>query len=43
MVLGGDHNQIVFCGLWYDDEFIRTPEVWRMTRRVQAKCFDKIM
>ena len=24
MVLGGEQNQILFCGLWYDDEFIRT-------------------
>ena len=26
MVLGGDQNQILYCGLWYEDEFIRTPE-----------------
>jgi hypothetical protein len=43
MVLGGDRNQILFCGLWYDDEFIRTPEGWRMSRRVEAKVFDKVM
>lgn len=43
MVLGGDQNQVMFCGLWYDDEFIRTPEGWRMSRRVEAKVFDKIM
>jgi hypothetical protein len=43
MVLGGDQNQILFCGLWYDDEFIRTPEGWRMSRRVEAKVFDKVM
>ena len=43
MVLGGDQNQIMFCGLWYDDEFIRTPEGWRMSRRVEAKVFDKII
>jgi hypothetical protein len=43
MVLGGDQNQILFCGLWYDDEFIRTPEGWRMSRRVETKCFDKVM
>jgi SnoaL-like domain len=43
MVLGGDQNQILFCGLWYDDEFIRTPDGWRMTRRVEAKVFDKVM
>jgi SnoaL-like protein len=43
MVLGGEQNQILFCGLWYDDEFIRTPEGWRMSRRVETKCFDKVM
>ena len=43
MVLGGDQNQILFCGLWYDDEFLRTPEGWRMSRRVETKCFDKVM
>jgi SnoaL-like domain len=43
MVLGGDNNQILFCGLWYDDEFVRTPDGWRMTRRVETKCFDKVV
>lgn len=43
MVLGGDQNQILFCGLWYDDEFVRTPDGWRMTRRVEEKCFDKVV
>jgi SnoaL-like domain len=43
MVLGGDKEQVMFCGLWYDDEFVRTPEGWRMTRRVETKCFQKIL
>ena len=43
MVFEGDKNQIMFCGLWYDDDFIRTPEGWRMTRRVETKCFDKVV
>jgi hypothetical protein len=43
MVLGGDKQQVLFCGLWYLDEFIRTPEGWRMTRRVEEKCFDKVV
>ncbi|MDT5093448.1 MAG: hypothetical protein QOH60_2811 [Mycobacterium sp.] len=43
MALGGEKNQIMFCGLWYDDEFVRTADGWRMTRRVEAKCFDKIV
>jgi hypothetical protein len=36
-------NQILFCGLWYDDEFVRTPEGWRMSRRVETKTFQKVM
>ena len=36
-------KQIMFCGLWYDDEFVRTADGWRMTRRVETKCFQKIL
>ena len=39
----GDNKQVLFCGLWYDDEFVRTAEGWRMTRRVETKCFDRIV
>lgn len=42
MVLGAD-GQVLFCGLWYDDEFVRTADGWRMTRRVETKCFDRIV
>lgn len=43
MVLGGPDKQVLFCGLWYDDEFIRTAQGWRLTRRVETKCFDKLV
>jgi SnoaL-like domain len=43
MVFAGDKNEVMFCGLWYEDEFIRTAEGWRMSRRVEAKCFDKVV
>ncbi len=43
MVLGAEKKQIMFCGLWYDDELIRTSDGWRLTRRVETKCFDKIV
>ena len=43
MVLPGDNDQVLFCGLWYDDEFVRTSEGWRMTRRVETKVFQKVM
>src|SRR3984885_61753 len=43
MVLGGEKDQVMFCGLWYDDEFVRTADGGRMTRRVETKCFQKIL
>ena len=43
MVMGGDKQQVYFVGLWYIDEFVRTAEGWRMTRRVEEKCFDKLL
>ena len=38
-----DDGQILFCALLYDDEFIRTADGWRMTRRVEPKCLDKLL
>ena len=38
-----DEGQILFCALWYDDEFARTPDGWRMTRRAETKCMDKLL
>ena len=45
MVLPGsdEQPQVLFCGLWYDDEFVRTDDGWRMTRRVEEKCFDRVV
>ena len=43
MVLDAEKKQIMFCGLWYDDGLIRTADGWRLTRRVETKCFDKIV
>lgn len=47
MVMGGDSGQnsaqIYFVGIWYVDEFIRTAQGWRMSRRVEEKCFDKLV
>jgi len=39
----GNKDQVLFCGLWYDDEFLRTAQGWRMTRRVETKVFQKVM
>jgi len=40
---GGERAQVMFCGLWYDDEFLRTPDGWRMARRVETKCLQKVL
>jgi hypothetical protein len=40
---GSGGGQILFCALWYDDEFVRTADGWRMTRRVETKCLDKLL
>ncbi|BBY07873.1 nuclear transport factor 2 family protein [Mycobacterium noviomagense] len=41
MVFGGEKPSTMLLGLWYDDEFVRTAQGWRMSRRVEAKCFDQ--
>ena len=43
MVFNAEEKQILFVGIWYVDEFIRTAEGWRMSKRVEEKCFDKLM
>jgi len=43
MVFNAEQKQILFVGIWYVDEFVRTPEGWRMSRRVEEKCFDKLL
>lgn len=40
MVMG---EQVYFVGLWYVDAYQRTADGWRMTRRVEEKCFDKLV
>jgi SnoaL-like protein len=42
MVLKGEKPSVMQVGLWYVDEFVRTPEGWRMSRRVEEKCFDRV-
>jgi hypothetical protein len=34
---------VFFCGLWYHDEYLRTLDGWRMTKRVEEKCFTHNM
>ena len=39
MPLGDDKVQVFYCGLWYVDELVRTPEGWRITKRVEEKSY----
>ena len=43
MVFDSDNKQILFVGIWYEDELVRTSDGWRMTRRAETKCFDKFV
>lgn len=38
-----DKGQVLFCGLWYEDELVRTPDGWRISRRAETKCIDKLV
>lgn len=40
---GTKQSQVLFVGIWYVDELIRTAGGWRFTRRVEEKCFDKLL
>ena len=31
-------TSVWLIGLWYDDEFVRTPEGWRISSRSQDRC-----
>ena len=43
MVLKGEKPKVMQVGVWYDDEFVRTAAGWRLSRRVEIKCYDKIL
>lgn len=38
-----ESGRVLFCGLWYEDEFVRTADGWRISRRVEDKCIDKLI
>ena len=42
MVLANDDGttSVWLIGLWYDDEFVRTPQGWRFTARRQERCYS---
>jgi len=41
LILTGEAGvqQVVLCGLWYHDTFIRTPDGWRMSSRRQERSY----
>lgn len=43
MVFDRETKQTLFVGIWYVDELVRTPGGWRMSRRVEEMCFDKLL
>ncbi len=32
-------GNVFWCGLWYVDDFVRTPDGWRIRRRVEEKSY----
>src|SRR5438876_236970 len=36
---GGGDTHVFFCGLWYRDVIVRTPEGWRIKERVEEKSY----
>jgi hypothetical protein len=32
--------QVMWLGLWYRDKYVRTPQGWRFTERVEEPCFQ---
>ena len=43
MVLSEEPKQVLYCGIWYVDEFVRTADRWRIARRVEEKSFDQVI
>ena len=43
MVFNEEKKQIMLIGIWYNDELVRTSDGWRMSSRVETKCFDKFI
>ena len=36
---GNGETHVFYCGLWYVDKFVRTPEGWRIKERVEEKSY----
>ncbi len=34
-----ESGEMFYCGVWYVDRYVRTPEGWRIAERVEEKCY----
>jgi hypothetical protein len=39
MDVGDGQTHVFFCGLWYRDTFVRTPEGWRIKERYEERSY----
>jgi 3-phenylpropionate/cinnamic acid dioxygenase small subunit len=39
---GGGESELFFSGLWYDDELVRTPDGWKISKRVERNYFHNM-
>jgi hypothetical protein len=43
MTIGeGDDPDLMFCGQWYVDKLVRTPDGWRIKERVEEKVYMRV-
>ena len=43
MVFNEEKKQVMLVGIWYEDEFVRTSDGWRIARRVEVMGFNKMI
>lgn len=43
LMLDDKTSALYLMCFWYDDEFVRTDDGWRIRRRTQVKCLDKLV
>jgi len=43
LVLDAKTNAVYLLCFWYDDEFSKTSDGWRISKRTQVKCLDKML
>ena len=39
---GNGETHVFYCGLWYVDKFVRTPDGWRIKERVEESVYMRI-